>query len=1300
MPHRIVRKASVIGKTLLERYHLDAELGRGGMGVVYQAHDKLLKRSIAVKVLSDAHLDPEGRARLLREAKAVARLNHPNIVTIYDVGEADGVLFIVMEMVEGQPLNKLQSENLNCKIAIVRQICAALEHAHTRGIIHRDLKPENIYILACPDSGDGSGVRVKLMDFGLAYVADTRSISERGAIVGTLLYIAPEIIRGQVASPQSDLYALGVILYELFAGQPPFAGDNLMVIASQHLYAPVVPPSTYNSDILHVLDNLIGKLLSKQPEDRPTSAAELSRALEQISWDSSVPEAQTAVEQLPLLERIARGRFVARRQEVAVALDIWQQAMHGEGHVLLVSGEPGIGKTRFVCELMVNAQLTGSTVLLGECFSEGSAPYAPVAQLIASTDLTGMPPSIVADLMAVVPALRANYPGIPANPLLEPQAERQRIFDNVAAFFALLSERAPVLLFIDDVHWADSGSLFLLHHLARRGRTLRMLIVLTYREVELIEARPLYQTLLDFSRERLATLLTLPRFDRDQTCELLAALFQEEITPEFLDSIYSETDGNPFFIEEVCKALIESGSLYREGGKWRRPGMDQIVIPQTVRLAIELRLAKLPPEVQDTLRAAAVLGREFEFEVLRGMDSLDEETLIDALEIAERAQFVGEISRASTPSFTFVHALIPLTLQDGLNVLRRQQLHRLAAQAIEHVHADQLPTGDFAAALGRHYAEAGDTEKAADHYMQAAERAHSVYAYQEAIDHYRHALAFLKEQGTMGLARAARTTMTLGQLYSTVFDFEHSQQAYQEGFTLWLRDEEEQRRVVWPPAPHALRLLTNAVWCLDLTATNETTCYRIIQQMFSGLVEATAEYDIVPALARTWDIFDNGRRYVFHLRPDARWSDGHPVSAHDFEFAWKYQLDPANASLNSEYFFDIKNARAFHEGRAACDDIGVRATDDLTLLVELEEPVGHFLQLLAYISTYAIPRHTYEAHGSQWASPANIITNGPFCLETWRPGECIVLRRNPDYTGRTSGNVSRVELTLPSHWNGNEILKAYEADTIDVLSIGPGLTGSWQDAEKALQRYACEYREVLCADTWFVHFQTKLPPFDDVRVRKAFSHAIDRVRMADEIYGNFTMPALGGFVPPSLPGHTPEIGLSYDPGCARQLLAEAGYPDGHGFPEIEAYDVRSKPVLSQYLQWQWKDVLGIEFQYTRMPMEEFYEQRLWQKTHLMVNSWRPDYPDPHNFLSLATHYFALEWCNAEYEHLLEMARRSTDLTERIRTYQVAERILINEAAIIPVAYAKGHQLVKPWVKNYPKKSFIGPLWKDVIIEPH
>jgi ABC-type oligopeptide transport system substrate-binding subunit len=608
--------------------------------------------------------------------------------------------------------------------------------------------------------------------------------------------------------------------------------------------------------------------------------------------------------------------------------------------------------------------------------------------------------------------------------------------------------------------------------------------------------------------------------------------------------------------------------------------------------------------------------------------------------------------------------------------------------------------GDLAAALGRHYAEAGDLERAIEYYTQAGERARCVYAYHEAIDHYRHVLTLLKEQGPAELTCAARTAMTLGQLYHTVFDFEHSQQAYQEGFALWQRVEEEQSKVRLPPAPHALRLPRVGVRCLDLTATVWGQCHAIIQQLFSGLVECTPELDIVPDLARSWDILDQGRRYVFHLRPDVRWSDGRPVTAHDFEFTWKYQLNPANPFVG-ELLFDIKNARACYEGRAQPDDVGVLATDDHTLVVELEEPVGHFLDFLAYSVTFAIPRHAVEAHGERWATEANIITNGPFRLESWRPDEGIVLVRNPDYHGRASGNVMRIELTLSDHWTTDSILKFYEAGACDACEVLSYRTT--REIEQIRQQHASEYVGTPHAHTSFVSFDARVPPFDDVRVRQAFVHALDRVTMTNTLFGNYRTPATGGFVPPGLPGHSAGIGLPYDPVRARQLLAEAGYADGHGLPKLEAWSPSTSevPPHVRYMTQQWRDVLGIDIHWTFMDWHDWQEQRRGQVTHLFCSGWVADYPDPSSCLSTGVHFYTWPlWRNRDYEQLLDRARRMTDLAERIKIYRAAERILIQEAVIVPLSYGRQHLLVKPWIKRYPITPLKATYWKDVIIEAH
>lgn len=434
-----------------------------------------------------------------------------------------------------------------------------------------------------------------------------------------------------------------------------------------------------------------------------------------------------------LLNRIVRGELVGRENEFELAVKLWQQTQSGEGSVLLISGEPGIGKTRLVRELASYTERHGGLALIGECFAEGGAPFAPIAQMIyaiaeRSRDLieTKLPPVALADLAKLAPGLLVKFPDILPNPALDSDAEKQRLFESVVSLWGQLSVESALLIVLDDVHWADHGTLQLLHHMAVRMRRLPVMILVTYREVELDEARPLYQVLLDLSRDRLATRLKLGRLTKEQTRKMLQLMFAEEITEEFLKGIYSETEGNPFFTEEVCKALVESGKLAFRDGRWHRPDMADIIIPQSVRLAIQMRVNKLSEIARDVLTQAAVLGREFSFAALTLACDLDEEDLISAVEDAERAQLVQEVVGAKELTFSFAHALIPATMQGNMGTLRRRTLHRRAAGAIEKLYPEDYDS------LARHYLAAGVKIPAIRNFLLVANRAAAVFAFENA----------------------------------------------------------------------------------------------------------------------------------------------------------------------------------------------------------------------------------------------------------------------------------------------------------------------------------------------------------------------------------------------------------------------------------------------------------------------------------------------------------------------------------------------------------------------------------------
>jgi DNA-binding CsgD family transcriptional regulator len=425
------------------------------------------------------------------------------------------------------------------------------------------------------------------------------------------------------------------------------------------------------------------------------------------------------------LSRILYDHWVGRARELDEANTLWQRAASGQGQVLLISGEPGVGKTRFVRELASAASLSGANVLTGECYAEGGAPYGPLAQIIrdafenASPDILNFPGETLRNLLPIIPSLHLPLIDSLPDQKFDPSVEQQRAYEGFLAFCTTLTSLGPLFLFIDDVHWADTATLLLLRSLARRGRKLPLLIVMTYRDSELESAPDLNRVLIDLNRERLALHLKLERLSREETHDLLAAMFGEKITPDFLDGIFLQTEGNPFFIEEVCKGLIEASQISFQDGRWHRPDMAEMKIPQTVHSAIQARLQKLPTHAQEVLLMGAILGSDFDFETLKHACDLDEETLVSVLEKAEHAQLIAEAQpcQAAVLRFNFVHGLIPTTMREGMIHIRRRRLHLRAAQAIEAVHPEEFEV------LAYQYTEAGEAQRALQFYVRAGDRA-------------------------------------------------------------------------------------------------------------------------------------------------------------------------------------------------------------------------------------------------------------------------------------------------------------------------------------------------------------------------------------------------------------------------------------------------------------------------------------------------------------------------------------------------------------------------------------------------
>jgi tetratricopeptide (TPR) repeat protein len=728
------------GTILRQRYRLDSEIGRGGMGVVYRATDIELMREVAVKVVPET-ASSDARQRLLREARAAAALNHPHIVSVHDVGEEQGVPFFVMELVRGPSLVKAPPVELPHIVEITCQICAALDHAHANNIVHRDLKPDNVLLSAAGHQG-----RVKLADLGLALPGYGARISRTGLIMGTAAYIAPEQALGQPVDGRTDLYSLGVLLYELTTGRLPFTGDDPLTIVSQHVHAPVVPPRVLRPNLPRALEAVILRLMEKSPAARFATAGETAAALrESLAAPGWAGDAESTA-RVAILNALSRGRLVGRAAELAEARELWRRAREGHGHAVLLSGEPGAGKTRLAREITIQAAVDGAVVLTGGCYEyEATTPYLPFVEAFRrwvrenkdDSALRSVLGDAAAQIAKLAPEIETRLGPFPECPELPPHEERLLFFDALAQVFAHLAREMGLLFYADDLHWADRGTLWLLGHLLRQLREERVLIVGAYRDTELNRAHPLAKALVDWNRERLATRIALRRFDAAGTSAQLSALLGENVSADFGDAVHRETEGNPFFVEEVLKALIEQGSVRRESGRWKRSETGELLIPQSVKEAIGNRLDHVSRESNEVLRAAAVLGKTFTFdELMATIGDRQEDATLDALDEAVGAQLV---TADGGDSFTFTHDKIREVLYEELNPVRRRRLHRFAAEGIERRRNDSGASQYPAERLAYHYIQAGDYEHGLVYAKQAAAEAERVFAFDEAIAAYGHA---------------------------------------------------------------------------------------------------------------------------------------------------------------------------------------------------------------------------------------------------------------------------------------------------------------------------------------------------------------------------------------------------------------------------------------------------------------------------------------------------------------------------------------------------------------------------------
>jgi serine/threonine protein kinase/tetratricopeptide (TPR) repeat protein len=700
-----------------KRYVVLGLLGSGGMGTVFRVRDRLSGQIVALKRVNSVSgsLEKKARVALAQEFRVMSSLRHPNIISVLDYGfNENSQPYITMTLLENaQPISQYaQTLALVDKINLLNQVLVALVYLHRRGILHRDLKPANVMV---------TNGQVKVLDFGLAHQRETVNTAELG---GTISYMSPELFEGYASSESSDMYAAGVMAYEILVGKHPFASKSADQLIKNILegYPDLQPlidlsPESFHPSSTAALATVIGRMLARDVEERYSDANQVVQAVYRALQLPIPPETIEVRESF-----LQASQFIGRQTELA---QLAQLLEHSTGSAWLIGGESGVGKSRLLDELRTLALVNGWQVVRTQIPRERGTPYQTwldtlrwlCLQAITISDLEA---SILKGLLPDIATLLNHddsTPIIPDAPELDPQAMQQRLTNLIPSLVARQTE--PLMIILEDMHWMGDENIDVFRLIQRHLPHQPLLLIGSYRDDE---RASLAQELAG------ATLIKLSRLDRDGIEELSTSILGKQgQQPQVIELLQRETEGNVFFLTEVIRALANTAGNLDAIGEMTLPNN---VFSGGIQQIIRYRLERAGAEAQPLLRLAAITGRELNLALLQVLSPQTnlERWLAICADVA--------VLEVNQNNWRFVHDKLREQLMMDLSSDEKRELHTQVAQAMEQV------TPDNAVGLAYFWQGAGNAQKEAIYVRKAAENAQRLGAYDDAILFYKRLLMF------------------------------------------------------------------------------------------------------------------------------------------------------------------------------------------------------------------------------------------------------------------------------------------------------------------------------------------------------------------------------------------------------------------------------------------------------------------------------------------------------------------------------------------------------------------------------